>query len=476
MPVRRPAYSHNIHSVPSETSDALNRLEIAKSVARSILATPAELSPVYGIYGSWGAGKSYLLSQVIGQILQANKDATTGDFQYVVAIFEAWRYELEGDLATGLIESFTNLVFDVEGDKLCLINSDPQKPRLKNENLRAIGVAIRDTLLEVAADLPPTKALATLGKKLVDLKGKQAEQEAEALAALPQVEQTRRIVQQLVDDIIDSVREKNDKRKYRLVMFIDDLDRCSPENMVRLFEWLKNHLNYKNCIYVMALDNEAAANAIIGRYKDYLGHDDDIAYGYRYLEKLVDDEWELEIAPDVEKMAVEELYGNETKSVTLADMARHLMGTDYMGFDYVKALAQLRCLRTPRTMLKVAAKYNRAIQLLTSPTGKELIHAQRINTDYPFWLALMIAMYYRLDPSELDHFSRGDGVVYDAFSGKSDADKDNEKDEKGPVAEFCQYGHRFRAASNLQIPPDDQLRILLAVIRENSLSPTYLPD
>ncbi len=96
---------------------------------------------------------------------------------------------------------------------------------------------------------------------------------------------------ELVEAILDSAHEADPtkQKQYRLVIFIDDLDRCSTERMVRMFEWLKVHMLVERCTYVLALDHIAAARAIVGRYREYLGEDQDLAYGLRYLEKLI--EW-----------------------------------------------------------------------------------------------------------------------------------------------------------------------------------------
>ena len=53
-----------------------------------------------------------------------------------------------------------------------------------------------------------------------------------------------------------AIKELTGGKKGRLILFIDDLDRCCTENALRLLEALKLFLNSENCVYVMAVDME----------------------------------------------------------------------------------------------------------------------------------------------------------------------------------------------------------------------------
>jgi len=65
----------------------------------------------------------------------------------------------------------------------------------------------------------------------------------------------------------------------RLVVFVDDLDRCSPQLIPGVLEAIKLFLTIKRCIYVLALDEDVIAGSI---QSAYAGVD-----GKRYLEKIV---------------------------------------------------------------------------------------------------------------------------------------------------------------------------------------------
>jgi len=46
------------------------------------------------------------------------------------------------------------------------------------------------------------------------------------------------------------------KDKSKKVIFIDDLDRCSKEKVVKTLETIKTFLDVETCIFIIACDDE----------------------------------------------------------------------------------------------------------------------------------------------------------------------------------------------------------------------------
>jgi hypothetical protein len=459
----------------------MQRGTLARSIAKQVLIAPSTSLPkVLGVYGSWGSGKTFLLAQTINLLLEANWNTTlrnellgsesdessANNHRTIIATFEAWRYELEGDLAPGLIQSIAQVdqKFQLEFEG----NTELQKkrnPHFTREEFKQIAEDLRDVLFELAPSIVPGgKEIVTLLSKLGI---KLAERSSEKQTTRIHIETVRQKMQALVNELLQSVEKRGANEEYRLVIVIDDLDRCSPDNMVRLFEWLKNHLNVSNCVYILALDHEAAARAIVGRYEEYLGEERDIAYGYRYLEKLVDLDWELELSPNVVQMAVRQITSGENLR-DLGVFIQDLLGKNFPGQGDVQSLIKLRSFGTPRTMLKIVNKFKLTFELLLSENGRTALKALKFGqNDYIFWLLLLTCMYYCLEPYELGEFARSSGLIYKAFQGKIAPTELGSLN--GPKLEICEYANLFQVRSNLQLPSEDQIRFLLGVIRENSL-------
>jgi hypothetical protein len=87
----------------------------------------------------------------------------------------------------------------------------------------------------------------------------------------------------------------------RLVILIDDLDRCQPEAAYKLLEGIKIYLNLPNCIFVLAMDQRQLERAVA---QCLPGHSNGAPYtaaalqqGREYLEKIFQDVWHLPLIP-----------------------------------------------------------------------------------------------------------------------------------------------------------------------------------
>lgn len=85
------------------------------------------------------------------------------------------------------------------------------------------------------------------------------------------------------------VTERYLRTQGRLVVFVDDLDRCLPEKAVEVMEAIKLFLDATGCIFVLGVDEKVIAQGIKVRYRDYVdaGTNEMLLDGARYLEKII---------------------------------------------------------------------------------------------------------------------------------------------------------------------------------------------
>ena len=79
----------------------------------------------------------------------------------------------------------------------------------------------------------------------------------------------------------------------RLVVFVDDLDRCLPEKAIEVLEAIKLFVDAPGCVFVLGLDQDVIARGIemkykeLGEKKDGEGKGQFTIEGMRYLEKII---------------------------------------------------------------------------------------------------------------------------------------------------------------------------------------------
>jgi len=235
--------------------------ELADSVAELAPFLPAG-RPLL-LSGEWGSGKTTLLLAMKNR-LDENK--------VPVVWFDAWRYEREATLLASLIRA---------------VWEQSTKPdKLKKTVFEPLWRSALTIGLQFA---PEIASLAGFGflKPLLKLLDPAALQKG--LDAVPTLE-----TMVPPDDEASELQKKfqtlleegwpNRPKEQKVVILVDDLDRCSPTGMVALLEGIRLLLVGTcdtPCSFVVALDKDVLAQAVAMHYAGISGFD-----GHRYLEKI----------------------------------------------------------------------------------------------------------------------------------------------------------------------------------------------
>jgi hypothetical protein len=118
---------------------------------------------------------------------------------------------------------------------------------------------------------------------------------------------------------------------------VDNLDRCSPENVVRLLESVKVFFNAPGCIWLFAVDSDVVAGYINKKYQD-TGVD-----GYSYLDKIIPEQYHLSLSPATDRQSIENLL-------------RYAIGKGQFQID-VEKIPQIPKILVPRRLIKSARKF-----------------------------------------------------------------------------------------------------------------------
>ncbi len=242
---------------------------------------------VFGIHGEWGSGKTSFLHQLhwdlTGDCPQQTKDerdtatkktGNEGRYEDTVTVvwFEAWRYQNEADPVIALLHEIRTQL--------------PLYSKWLNEGKKLAEVTIRSALLSME-DL--TKRIGIAPSK-IEKTGEQWERDHLAVA-LPS-----HTIRQHLNEALDHLlgKKKSKKRKNaRLVVLIDDLDRCEPAAAFRLLEGIKIYLNLPSCVFVLGMNQRIIERAIAKHTAPDEPEDVRHEYACEYLDKLCTNIWHL---------------------------------------------------------------------------------------------------------------------------------------------------------------------------------------
>ncbi len=202
-----------------------------------------------GIFGSWGSGKSSFM-QMLQKLLERPQIRTLW--------FNPWKYDKKEDLWSALIQTILHSIADAKD----------------------IGEEVKETTKKLAratAWLMLKKAVSTASAGLI------SEEHLEKMTEwFSDKDQTHyREINHFEEDFAEAVKKYTHGGK--LVIFIDDLDRCLPENAITVLESLKLFIGHAQCIFVLGMDHHVVEEGIKVRF----GEKKITLSGREYLDKII---------------------------------------------------------------------------------------------------------------------------------------------------------------------------------------------
>lgn len=254
----------------------------ADIVSETAIGTDEEPLTV-GIFGLWGAGKSTLLN-LIGKNYEGNKDA-------IYVSINAWMFENYEDAKTAIMEALLRELKDNEKIPIKIRKSFVSL--IKKIDFLKIGTKAAATAAPVIASFVTGNPLPLV----LNLPNEAKEIET----AIKSVSDSVRGIKddylkddETVDDsVVNNIRNfRNEFEKTleseeinRVVVLIDDLDRCQPERIIETLEAIKLFLSVKKTTFIIAADENVIQYAIKKKYPNIDGFN--IELDKEYIEKMI---------------------------------------------------------------------------------------------------------------------------------------------------------------------------------------------
>lgn len=140
------------------------------------------------------------------------------------------------------------------------------------------------------------------------------EEKADILSAVKTEEDIKECVRDVFNDIIVEKAEK-------LVIFIDELDRCKPSFAIEMLERIKHYFDDERIIFVVSLNKEQLIHTI----SNYYGSEFDAA---RYLNRFFDISVNL---PEISRYQKQKIQCSDSENFWMTMIADEL--SDYYGFS-----------------------------------------------------------------------------------------------------------------------------------------------
>ncbi|WP_144605723.1 KAP family P-loop NTPase fold protein [Algoriphagus algorifonticola] len=281
----------------NETSEDLLGFKIHADLLVDVIKDDKVLPVTIGVFGDWGSGKSSILKILEQELTEGEEDGFKDGT--LVLYFNGWVFEGYDDAKAALLESIIEK-FDKHktiGNKV----KDKTVKLFKSVKwMRLLGLSFKKVIV------PGATAYFTGGASLLpflvnEFSQLQPKEIAEKLTGEGAEDFLKDIIKKNEDEEVTIVREFRDDFKEmidksgikKLVVIIDDLDRCTPDRLIENLEAIKLFLNVEKTAFVIGADPRIVRHAIEHRYKtDSIENADDPDSRNKrivsdYLEKLI---------------------------------------------------------------------------------------------------------------------------------------------------------------------------------------------
>ncbi|MCC3537135.1 MAG: hypothetical protein JGK03_23785 [Microcoleus sp. PH2017_25_DOB_D_A] len=284
--------SHNYNDRPNE-EPSLNFDLYAKELGKiAVKATTGnEGAFTVGIFGSWGSGKTTLMRCIERNFKDYLTKFAVEEFESHLHNFDAtkfktiwfnpWKYDDTHGIRNALIQTILREM--AENSQRAIVKEKCNNLATRYNATQCFlhivehlaGAALQSQMcgvnpIEIVKGFTKLGGKARTNSEQNEVNDLDFELDTDPYLFINSFEaQFREVVKEYVGE------------NGRLVIFIDDLDRCLPENALTVLESLKLYLDNANCVFFIGLDKRVIEQAVKQRYKDLN------VTGKEYIEKMI---------------------------------------------------------------------------------------------------------------------------------------------------------------------------------------------
>ncbi|UTH14177.1 KAP family P-loop NTPase fold protein [Macrococcus equipercicus] len=190
------------------------------------------------LQGGWGTGKTSFINFIDNYLRENNRD------KIITFKFNTWQYSqfnLEHHIGISFLKYLINEIGVQENEK--------ERGRI-NKILNGLSKAVSGGTIT----LGPLGYTFPIGK---DAETQEDGNELTTLDIAQMISVLRKTMQEVVNNRLSRLGKDG-----RIVIFIDDLDRLSPEIAVKLLEVIKLFVDVEGCVFVLAVDNKVIEQGV----------------------------------------------------------------------------------------------------------------------------------------------------------------------------------------------------------------------
>ncbi|MES2981138.1 MAG: P-loop NTPase fold protein [Verrucomicrobiota bacterium] len=274
-----------------ETTNDLLNFSVLATIAAKIIRDSDNEPLSIGVSGSWGTGKSSLVKMIEKELKNGEQE---GQSEFVFTTFNAWLYQGYDDARMALLNSIGDLLLkeaterETAVDKVVSFIQKINWLRLGKQATPIIGASVAGGLVAgpLGALIGAAGAIAKNGFNNAEDLAKLKESYSAIAPAFEGVGNPSgsKSLPKEIDELRKCFAEILDDLKIKLVVLVDDLDRCLPNTAISTLEAMRLMLFMPRTSFIIAADEEMIRHAVRNHF-DGLEIGDQLVTSY--FDKLI---------------------------------------------------------------------------------------------------------------------------------------------------------------------------------------------
>ena len=219
--------------------DKIGREEIVNKICGLVDSLQKDQNFCLSINGAWGSGKSFVL-QMIEEKLSKTKE-------YVIVKYDAWNNSFYSDPLIAIL----SCIIDGVDEKLDIV--EQYETKLKKSAKTGVNVLakISSKIAKLQEVIKGLKEVISTFHNPID-----TEKFGDFKSYQKLLQETKEVLNEITQK--GEYREKQSK----LIVLVDEIDRCLPDEQLKILERLHHLFDVKNCAVIVAMNQDCIAKTV----------------------------------------------------------------------------------------------------------------------------------------------------------------------------------------------------------------------
>lgn len=258
------------------TEDKIGRQELVNKICGLVESLKKDSNFCLSINGAWGSGKSFVLNMIEEELSQHS--------EYIIVKYDAWENSFYPDpliaMLSCVIEGLGNKLSKMRGYFKAAAEFGVKKGKELVDKLSDAGgkIGVVATVIKNIAEIVADFKNVTV---VNDTKDSQLETYKSYKMLL---QEFAALLNKLTKRVFVA------KKQTKIIVLVDEIDRCLPNDQLKILERLHHLFDVKNCAVIVAMNHSCIAKTV----KTLYGTD-----GNEYLRKFFDFVFKLDTSAEV---------------------------------------------------------------------------------------------------------------------------------------------------------------------------------